>query len=745
MNKKFALSTLSLAIVIASGSVRAETPQECVTDSGTGETMKEWGIWCGVETFLVSLTEQEPAAAGPAETDVDIVLGELGRGDAEEFDPNAETTAIDPVIPDPVIPDPVIPEPEPEPITPHITLNEESRGYVASYDLDIPEDIYGEGQKLSILDIRDERDPTLAINPRVGSLSLSLNDACNECSDYYNVTPDTASYIIFNEIGDEEARGEYEDNGYTPLPGGQEDQRVVIKAIDDKTTFGMVSNRSQSEEQGGQQVFTHQESQVIGGSIPDPNAEDFEHFDDLLVIFFRENGSTETSGPIPNTDSFGFTREDSGLFRSAIQGTFTPQEELDSLLAGQVQAIYGGITGIFQQRTLFQVDFGESTFEASFGDANLGLYRSELGTSITNELFGVPESFDFSFDANGVIEGTELISTSVSSNGAAIEGFVQGSFFEADAAGLGGAYQVTKLGVEYADAFVAFRGFTPDHVQRPPYSRGDYNGYYADTDFEGDQLDQQFIGAFDLDVGDDGFNGYADDQGFYEFESNRIGDCSTTNHCNQTFVEKISTVELASSFEHRKQNDGVTFSETWKGNEPTVSNGDQSQVLKDYWNGYYTGTETDSNSGVVGRTERAFVAGIATPIDDINQLINANVSLVYTGGSMQLDQSARVEVNFGDRSYQAQFGDVGPKAKSIMGISETKNMSFSSQGIVSGQKLISTSVSAESGVMEATLFGAEAARVGGVYDVTISGDRITDVFTAVKGENNSIRQITPPK
>ncbi|MGH1373950.1 MAG: transferrin-binding protein-like solute binding protein [Cellvibrionaceae bacterium] len=750
MNKKFALSTLSLAIVIASGSIQAETPQECITDNGNGETMKEWGIWCGVETFLTSLTEQEPAAAGPAETDVDIVLGELGRGDAEEFDPNAETNAADPVIPDPVIPDPVIPEPEPEPepepITPHITLNEQSRGYVASYDLDFPDDIYGEGQKERSIESFDEGERTMAVNPRVGTLSLSLNDNCQGCDYYYNDTPDTGSYVIFNQVGEEEAQADYEDNGYTPLPGGSEHQNVSIDSDSGETVFRMGLSRRESRDEDGQQNYLNQYSQISGGSVAkSPQDSESEHFDSFLVAFFGEESSVRTEGPIPDTDAFGITYEASGLFRTAVQGTLTPQVELDNLLAGQVSAIYGGTTGILRQRTLFEVDFGDRTFDASFGDANFGLYRYEFGINVNPELFGAPDEFDFSFNASGVIEGTELISTSVSSDGAATEGFVQGSFFEAGAQAIGGAYKITKQDVEYADAFGAIQGFTPEHIQRVTYRRGNYSGYYADTDFEDGELDRQFVGAFDLNVSDSDFSGYAGDQNFYGSEGFKLGDCSTTDRCSRTFVDKIATEDYASSFQKRNQNDGVTFSENWNGYEPTVSNDDETQVLKDYWNGYYTGQETDSNSGVVGETNRTFVAGIATPISDINQLISDNTSLVYSGNSLNLLQSARVVVNFGDKSYQAQFGDMDAKTKSIRGIEETKNMSFTSQGVVSGQRLISTSVSADRGIMEATFYGAGAERVGGVYDVTISGDRITDVFTAAQGENNSIRKVLPPQ
>lgn len=739
MNKKFALSTLSLAIVIASGSVQAETPQECVTDSGTGETMKEWGIWCGVETFLVSLTEQEPAAAGPAETDVDIVLGELGRGDAEEFDPNAQTTATPPIaaappeIQLPVTPEP---EPEPEPIAPHIVLNEEGKGYLVSYDIEFPTQDTGGPARVQLLDAVDEQGR--AINPRVGSLSLSLRDGCSDECDY-SENPDTAAYVLFNQQGAETDRDSFEGESEEPLPGGSIRKDVDVTLNGKRgTTFSAYSESQQTTTVGDQTITDRENFHGEGSSMPvDLTLASQEYFDDLLAGYFREDRRSETSGPIPDTDNFGSVVEHSETHRAFVHGTLTPEAELNQLLSGDVTAIYGGFTGLLQQEVQFTVDFGNASFEGSFGDAN--------SRHFTNALFGADPDFDFSFTTSGVIQGTELISTAVSTG----QGFVQGSFFESNADVIGGAYKVTKAGIEYADIFATIKGFARPHIE-PSSSRNNFIGYEAGFDFQGSDVSAEHINSFGLDVYDgpdtdnDSFNGYAGSSYFGHFGSRNTEPCDSTNQCYNTYTSIQPADENTSTFQHKNQTNGAEYQDQWDGYEASSNDGSNTEVLKDYWNGYHKTSNRNDEGGNPESTERYFVAGEITPLVEIQSLISDQRTLVYSGNSLNLLQSARIEVDFGNRNFDAQFGDVSVDKKTQLGIAATKNMGFNAKGVVSGTNIISTSTSADSGILQGTFFGSNAKVLGGAYDVTVGGDRIVDVFSTTQGASNTIIKQLPP-
>ncbi len=733
MNKSFTLRTLSLAIVIASGSVNAETPKDCVSDSGTGETLKEWGIWCGVETFLTTLTEQAPPAAGPAETDVDIALNEIGRGDAEEFDPNAEPTATEP-SPAPE------PEPEPELVEPHIILNDEGQGYIASYDMDFSEN-GGQSPQVATRAVYDEGGNTLT-NPRVGSLSLSVADVpcSDDCYEFsisdYGEGQDTANYVIFNQQGDEVERDDYEGHSRESGPTGSSSKGADVYTYDSDdeqfTNFYLYQSFYQSEElDNGGNRETSQRFNASGRSL----RSNFEHFksqgersffNDFLLGYWEQNDSVNTYQQVPDTDFFESTREQTGLTRRSISGSFTPLAELASLNSGNVQAYYGGFTSFLSQSVAITVDFGAATFESQFGD------RSDrfLGFNM-----GEPEDFDFSFEASGVIQGTELISTSISTD----SGFVQGSFFEPGADLIGGAYQVTKAGFEYADVFAAIHNFAEPHIDEPYYGGNQFIGFYACFHFEGDEIDDYETTPFELSVRadeDSSFNGYAGNRYFSESSNDDTVFCPNDG-CNVTEVYFPS--EGAKYLAHEELTENPEETNSWEGYEATVDDGTTEQVLVDYWNGYHT--ETQDNDGRIDSQERVFVAGAITPLVEINQLISDQRTLIYTGNSLNLLQSARVEVDFGSEQFQAQFGDVDATKKLRLGIDATKDMSFDANGVVSGSKLISTSVSADAGFVEASFFGPKAEAVGGVYDITKGSDRIVDVFSAAQGASNTIKKV----
>jgi hypothetical protein len=58
--------------------------------------------------------------------------------------------------------------------------------------------------------------------------------------------------------------------------------------------------------------------------------------------------------------------------------------------------------------------------------------------------------------------------------------------------------------------------------------------------------------------------------------------------------------------------------------------------------------------------------------------------------------------------------------------------------VIEGVHLISTEISADEGYMQGSFFGEGAEIIGGAYDVTIDGDRVTDIYTAVEGEGNIV-------
>ncbi|MEC8427592.1 MAG: hypothetical protein VXZ35_04150, partial [Pseudomonadota bacterium] len=107
----FAISLLSLAIAgsnqaLADGP-NSQAPQDCVVEGGQGESLQEWGMWCGVGTFLAALSELEPTAAGPGDgPELDLNVNPPGRGDADDFDPVASTEGgSDATSPHIVLPD----------------------------------------------------------------------------------------------------------------------------------------------------------------------------------------------------------------------------------------------------------------------------------------------------------------------------------------------------------------------------------------------------------------------------------------------------------------------------------------------------------------------------------------------------------------------------------------------------------------------------------------------------------------
>ncbi|BFM17611.1 hypothetical protein R50073_37940 [Maricurvus nonylphenolicus] len=111
-----------------------------------------------------------------------------------------------------------------------------------------------------------------------------------------------------------------------------------------------------------------------------------------------------------------------------------------------------------------------------------------------------------------------------------------------------------------------------------------------------------------------------------------------------------------------------------------------------------------------------------TPLQDIQNLIASDISLQYHGRSYNQGYGVTVDVNFGDKTFTGDFQH------------KDADESFTTVGVLQERHLISTSVSADSGFVQATFVGEKAAGMAGVLDVTQNAQRTTDSFYATRGE-----------
>jgi len=118
-----------------------------------------------------------------------------------------------------------------------------------------------------------------------------------------------------------------------------------------------------------------------------------------------------------------------------LAGRLTPISDIEKLAAGNVTATYQGTSAFWQQNVKIDVNFKGKTFHGTWGDSpNRGINKA--------------------FAASGDIIGQHIISRRITG---ADSGFVQGSFFNANAMALGGAYEITKGDTTYNDIFSTFK------------------------------------------------------------------------------------------------------------------------------------------------------------------------------------------------------------------------------------------------------------------------------------------------
>ncbi len=98
-NKYFTPTALSFAIALSLQPAYAEAPggeqgcnpetiQALIADREE-DSLEDWGIWCGVDTYLAAITEDEPTAAGGTTGARARLRSLFHRGDGEAWDPAA--------------------------------------------------------------------------------------------------------------------------------------------------------------------------------------------------------------------------------------------------------------------------------------------------------------------------------------------------------------------------------------------------------------------------------------------------------------------------------------------------------------------------------------------------------------------------------------------------------------------------------------------------------------------------------
>lgn len=295
------------------------------------------------------------------------------------------------------------------------------------------------------------------------------------------------------------------------------------------------------------------------------------------------------------------------------------------------------------------------------------------------------------------------------------------------------------------------------HIEIPETEDGEFVGYYAGeyyADSESAPFDHE-SGGFTLDLENGYGDGYGDDGQWYwgygddvvEFErSDAEGDSVGT--FSQSTADQDDCVGKCGIYVYTDGRDEqYTYNYAWAHNSEKggvsafgaylFSNDGQPIVesLKDYWVGYF---DIYPVSVEANDFSASFVAGALTPLSDVQALIRDNVSAIYSGNSHGTDQDVEIVFNFGAKTFNAEVGDINMYAKQDFGIDPNQDMSFTAEGRIVDQHFVSQSVSVDSGIMQGSFYGRDARIAGGVYDVTINGNRVNDVYTVVEGEGNRV-------
>jgi hypothetical protein len=453
MKKMFVVSALSLAIAGVNGVVYAEAPklapEDCVVEGGQGESLAEWGMWCGVGSFLAALSDLDPTAAGPGDVGGGFDTGPgdpTGRGEADNFEPGANQQD-----------DP----PADEPVTPHIAQpagDGEFVGYFASqdytYEYDYEEENEGDGYgEVS--------------NHQTGGFSLSLQDGDmydgygdfffegygDGYGDGYGEgygDPDTVDYARYDKDGNPIDGDSFssDDDYYVHDEDGGAEQETDVELEDSEYFPGYFEGYRDSHSHYPGSPYDDAGEGIVGMEVVVYN-DDSEGYGGPVLLVAQEYEVLKNywAGYFGNYTYDYYSRDggiDTGRHGAFVAGVFTTLDEIQAMISGDVSAVYTGNSHQWMQSVRLEVDFGDESFSGEFGD--MDDYRKGMA--------GIDMEKDMSFTAEGVIDGVHLISESVSADA----GFVQGSFFGEEGRIIGGAYDITKQGDRVVDVFTAVEG-----------------------------------------------------------------------------------------------------------------------------------------------------------------------------------------------------------------------------------------------------------------------------------------------
>ncbi|GAA5317363.1 MAG: hypothetical protein AseanaTS_25680 [Candidatus Pelagadaptatus aseana] len=402
MKKIFTISALSLAIAVANHGVYADdpslAPEDCVVEGGQGESLAEWGMWCGVGSFLAALSDLDPTAAGPdGGPSFDGGPGDpTGRGEADNFEPGVNPED----------------DPDDDPVTPHITPPESDGqfvGYFASqdysyeYDYEDESEGYGYGGDVS--------------NHQTGGFDLSLQDGdmYDGYGDFFFEgygdgygggygegygDPDTVDYSRYDKDGNPIDGNSFnsDDDYYNYDEDGGSNQNTDVYLEDDEDEPGsFYAGRSSYSYSDEDSPYTSQGEGIVGMEVvvyndyEDENEgyggpvqlldfdESYEVLKNYWAGYFGE--SMYQSG----RDGYSEMGRD-GAF---VAGVFTTLEEVQAMVSGDVSATYTGNSHQWMQSVRLEVDFGDERFSGEFGDMDPyskgdGGHRYEQG----HELYG---------------------------------------------------------------------------------------------------------------------------------------------------------------------------------------------------------------------------------------------------------------------------------------------------------------------------------------------------------------------
>ncbi|BFM17610.1 hypothetical protein R50073_37930 [Maricurvus nonylphenolicus] len=393
-----------IALCLMGGVQQATASPDCVERGGTGDSVNEWGIWCGVGSFLQALTDMEAPASGPGGVDTgDNDTRGFGRSDSGTFDPDVS------------IPEPEAEPQESQPLELHIQLptteDSEFVGYFSSTTRDrekVPNlNKKNKPKKNDWNKIKDETSYS-----GVGGVKLGLQDdgKKNDQVDISLTTPGGTETLS------ERIEGRSQDDPASPA--GETHKTVVKIKGDNKASTVVAWDQVVSGAPG-----------ASGGKTSDRTDINLAELNDTSLLKDYWNGRLEKySYQKEFRENFDQQNEDYYV----VAGILTPLDDVSSMISGNVQANYRGTSAAFGQAVSIDVNFGNESFSASVTGGE-----------------GLATGMDFT--ANGEIQGQHLISTSVSAD----SGYMQGSFFGPDADVVAGAYEVTKGGDTVGDVYTA--------------------------------------------------------------------------------------------------------------------------------------------------------------------------------------------------------------------------------------------------------------------------------------------------